>query len=236
VRVNPTVLPVCGTQALQSTSEAVSVDDESPSSAGAASLLVTTTISAREGFNRRRRTGRAYNSFISGMKLAGTYRVVTLTTSQESLDQGKSIQDSFRALLGRCRRRGLVTGYCKVVERTKGGVPHIHVIFRGKIIPHWWLSQIWEEIHLSPVVWIQYVRGIKGVARYLAKYLSKDPIARLAPSWDWVWKGFRGDWRILCKWGYWYKIGLPDIVVKWEMMLTLYGLRPARDGPYLRGV
>lgn len=175
-------------------------------------------------------------SAMSGLKMPGTYRLVTLTTSTEAWSAGKDIQQSYRALLGRLRRRGLCSGYVKVAEFTKAGLPHLHIIFRGKFIPWVWLSEVWREIHLSPVVHVTAIRGRGGMARYLAKYLSKDPIARLACSWDWVWKGFRGDWKKIVKWSSWANYELVEILRRWEMMLVLYGRRPARDGPHLRGI
>jgi len=207
-----------------------------PLSCATTPLLDSTTITARQEFNRRRRTGRCYQSCISGLKLKGTYRFITLTTSDRALLVGKDIQQSFRALLGRLRRRGLCSGYVKVVEFTKRGLPHLHVLMRGPYVPQWRLSEMWGEIHLSPIVDVRAVRGQVGAARYLAKYLGKDPESRLACSWDWVWKGFRGDWKLIVKWSNWRNYDLRTIVQRWDMMLVLYGHRPARDGPYLRGV
>lgn len=200
------------------------------------SLLDSTTVTARQEWNRHRRRGRCFQSCLSGLKMPGTYRLVTLTSSLEAVAAGKNIQESFRALLGRMRRRNLCSGYVKVAEFTKAGRPHLHILMRGAYIPQWWLSEVWNRIHMSPIVDVRAVRGRAGAAGELAKYLSKDSKARLACSWDWVWKGFRGDWKLIVKWSSWRNYDLREIVERWDMLLVLYGHRPAREGPYLKGV
>jgi len=143
----------------------------------------------------KRRRGRGFHRAMSGLRLQGAWQMWTLTTSLEAYQGGKSIQASFRALVMRLRRRGLCSGYMKVVEYTKRGLPHLHVLVRGQPIPHWYLSGLWAQIHLSPVVWFSKIRHRAGAGAYLAKYLGKDPRARYSYSWSWVWKGFAGDWK-----------------------------------------
>jgi len=202
----------------------------------ASSSLDSTLITARAEEYRRKRKGRCFQRCMTGLKLKGSYRLITLTTSLEAESAGKVIQDSFRVLLGRLRRRGLCSGYVKVTEFTKAGLAHLHVIMRGTLIPQWWLSKMWGEIHLSPVVDVRAVRQRAGASAYLAKYLGKDPQARLAASWDWVWKGVCMDWRATCRWGFRRGYDLIGVVSLWEGVLVCFSHRPARDGPHLRGV
>lgn len=202
----------------------------------AASLLDSTTTTLREEWNRERRVRRCHQRVRSGTKLPGHWQMWTLTTSDEALSAGKDIQASFRALVMRLRRRGLCSGYLRVVEYTKRGSPHLHVLIRGMPIPHSWLSETWGQIHMSPVVWFSKVRHGAGAAAYLGKYLGKDQRARIAASWDWVWKGAVMDWRATCRWGFRRGYDLARVVWLWEGVLMYYADKPARDGPHLRGI
>jgi len=172
----------------------------------------------------RRRRGRGFHRAMSGLRLGGGLRLITLTTSEASWEAGKIIQKSWRALLMRLRRRGWCTGYVRVVEFTKAGLPHYHVIIRGRYIPQSYLSRIWAAIHLSPIVDVRRVRGRVGAASYLAKYLGKDPYARYSWSWDWVWKGFVRDWRALISDGLSNGLKMVDIIDEWERILDRYRL------------
>ena len=170
----------------------------------------------------KRRKGRMYHRAMSGLRLGGKFRFITLTTSLASAEQGLDIQRSFRALVMRLRRRKLCSGYVKVKEYTRAGLPHLHVILRGPYLPQWWLSQVWGEIHMSPVVDVRAVRGKAGAASYLAKYMGKSLEARYSWSWDWVWKGFVGDWKWLLRTGFEMGNSMLDIVSMWELLLDRY--------------
>lgn len=194
--------------------------------------LDTTTITAREpevrseeylAWLRRRRRNRLYQRAMSGMRVGGNLKFITLTTSLEAVAAGKDIRASWRALLQRLRRRNLCSGYVKVMEYTKAGLPHMHLVVRGPWISQSWLSQVWAEIHLSPIVDVRRVQRKDGAASYLAKYMGKSLDARYSWSWDWVWRGFVGDWRNLLSDGFSAGAGLVDIISVWEVMLSSYG-------------
>jgi len=170
----------------------------------------------------RRRRGRGYQRIMSGLRLGGQLRLITLTTSEESWVTGKVIQQSFRALLMRMRRRKLCSGYVRVVEFTRAGRPHYHVIVRGPYIVQSLLVRWWKEIHLSPIVDVRAIHRKAGAASYLAKYLGKDPKSRYSWSWDWVWRGFAKDWRNLVADGLSGGRGMVDIIAMWELILDLY--------------
>jgi len=184
----------------------------------------------------KRRRGKMFQRSMSGIRLGGTLKLVTLTTSLESWDAGKDIQASFRALVMRLRRRGLCSGYVKVREYTRAGLPHLHVILRGPWLPVSWLSRVWAEIHLSPIVDIRAVRGSVGAASYLAKYMGKDERARYSWSWDWVWRGFAGDWRQLCKQGYRQGMQSDAILRAWNTGIDYFARTGERLALYGRGV
>jgi len=58
----------------------------------------------------------------------------------------------------------------------------------------------------------------------------------LASSWDWVWKGVCGDWKVVCRFGFGRGYTMRQVIDLWGAVLIIYFSRPARDGPHLRGV
>ncbi len=62
-----------------------------------------------------------------------------------------------------------------VREATKQGWPHLHVIVRGPFLKQRWLSKIWGRLTGSFVVHIRFVDKGRNAAKYLAKYIGKDP-------------------------------------------------------------
>ncbi len=177
---------------------------------------------------KRRR--RFYQRAMTGMKLGGNLRLLTLTTSEESWVAGKDIQRSFRAFILRLRRRKWCLGYVKVVEFTKRGRPHLHVILRGPYVSFWWLSQVWQEIHMSEVVDVRRVYKPGRLGNYLAKYLGKDMRARYSWSHDWVWRGFVADWKALCREGFENGASMLDIIDVWGVILDRYRLDRVLEG------
>lgn len=125
-----------------------------------------------------------------GIEKGGELRFLTLTSSPSS---PADIQRSWRKLQMRMQRRRMIDGYIKVTERTKSGLLHLHVLFRGTYIAQAWLSEIWKKIHGAEVVDIRKAYGKKGAAAYLAKYMSKAG-ERYSWSWSWVYRGFAGVW------------------------------------------
>lgn len=121
--------------------------------------------------------------------------MVTLTSSPDAINP---IQRDFRRLVMRLRRRGILKDYIRVIENTKSGLQHIHMVYRGNYVAQRLLSAMWEQIHQSPIVDIRNVkrdqRNIRGCARELAKYMAKEGYRRYAWSWGWVYKGFVKTW------------------------------------------
>ena len=62
--------------------------------------------------------------------------------------------------------------YISVLEFTKAGVPHLHVLI-DRYIPQAWISDAWEKLGGGKIVFIKRVT-IEKVARYLSKYLTKE--------------------------------------------------------------
>ena len=139
---------------------------------------------------------RCYHRVIAGVERGGELRFLTLTSGPDSPD---TCQKSWRALYMRLKRRGLITGYIKVPERSKSGKQHLHILIRGKYISQAYISQAWQEIHHAKVIDIRRTRAKsrRALAAYMAKYLSKDSTYRYSWSWEWVWRGFVRDWTDL---------------------------------------
>ncbi len=151
------------------------------------SLLDTKATSARK------RGKRMYHRVRSGLIRSGNVRLLTLTSAPGVGD----FQRDFRKLIMRLNRRGLVEDYIRCPERTRTGLRHDHIVFRGSYIEQAYLSHLWQEIHGSRVVDIRRVGGRHRIASYLANYLRKSPAGRYSYSWGWVWKGFATSWKIL---------------------------------------
>jgi len=140
---------------------------------------------------------RFYQRFFTGVGVGGRLRVLTLTTSNKALAEGKDIHRSFRTFVKRVRRKFGEFAYIGVKE-FKGDREHLHLVFRGKYMKQKWISDTWEDIHASPVVYIQAQNAQDG-AKYLAKYLAKDVHSRYWCSQNWVFKGWVGWTKKFCK-------------------------------------
>jgi hypothetical protein len=121
-------------------------------------------------------------------------RVLTLTSGPSS---PSDIHASFEVLVKRIRRKFGRFEYLAVEEHTREGLLHLHLLAHGTYIPQDWLSDVWQEIHGAPVVWIARLFSFR-LASHLARYLVKEGAgARFWTSWGFVFRGFVGFWRSL---------------------------------------
>lgn len=175
-------------------------------------------------FKPSAKSRRCYHRVISGIERGGDLRFLTLTSSGDSPD---TCQASFRALYMRLKRRGLLEGYIKVPENSKNGKQHLHVLFRGSYIEQALISAWWQQIHRAKIVDIRAVAGgrsKKGLASYMAKYMSKDNLYRYSWNWGWVWRGFVNDWtRLKHHWRHLNELGwttsFSDLLRWWRLWL-----------------
>ena len=106
-------------------------------------------------------------------------RLITLTLRPDpSLTPAEMLQKANRAwsiLWRRYRRRfgAKARGYAKIVELTKAGTPHLHIIASVPFIHHRQLSAEWRELTGSYIVDIRVVKKSKGISGYLTSYLTK---------------------------------------------------------------
>jgi hypothetical protein len=101
----------------------------------------------------------------------------TLTLAPGGLDDPRERVRHIRKVFNKFReylRReyGIALTYICVLEFTKRGVPHLHVLFDRRI-EHEWVSTTWDRLGGGRVVWVKRVK-IQNVTRYLSKYLTKD--------------------------------------------------------------
>jgi hypothetical protein len=72
------------------------------------------------------------------------------------------------------REFGEAPSYVCILEFTKNGVPHLHVLF-DRYIKQQWISAVWDKLGGGRIVFIKQVT-VRRVACYLSKYLTKDLI------------------------------------------------------------
>lgn len=126
----------------------------------------------------------------------------TFLTLTLRADDPRSPSDRVKAL-SRCwriirQRLTRLTGgreieFLAVVEKTKRGTPHLHVLARAPFISQRWLSQACAEILDAPIVDIRRIDKHRAIAGYVAKYVGKDPTK--VGSAKRYWKSKRFDLR-----------------------------------------
>lgn len=132
-------------------------------------------------------------------------RVMTLTTSPRGRAISGDLNDSWEALRKRIGHRFKAAAFEYWKLRTSEGNGVLHVVYSGTYIPHSWLSRTWQEIHASPIVYIQELRRTrKKLASYLmSHYLPghDEPrlYTRMSWSWGWVFRGFCAAWKYYWK-------------------------------------
>ncbi len=115
--------------------------------------------------------------------------------------------------------------YYVVREGTKRDWPHLHIAMRNIYVSSGWISRTWQEITGSDNIKIKRIYGSKGAAKYLAKYIGKNPMRfgttkRYWSSKNWLdprpeRKPRDDDWNT--KW--WI------VHVRWMELAELYALR-----------
>lgn len=65
-------------------------------------------------------------------------------------------------------------GYVRVVELTRRGTPHLHIALKAPYLPQATLSRWWNELTGNRIVDIRRIKTTAGLARYLAKYVTKS--------------------------------------------------------------
>lgn len=108
-------------------------------------------------------------------------RFITLTwraahaalTPEQAREQ---IARAWNVALHRLRRRYKKRiEYFVVVETTKSGWPHLHILLRGPWIDQAYLSKVMKELIDAPIVDIRKIDNKGRAVAYVSKYISKSP-------------------------------------------------------------
>lgn len=108
-------------------------------------------------------------------------RFLTLTVNPTIGDSPaarlKLLSHAWNVLVKRLRRQmgKAPIDYLAVVESTKAGEPHLHILLRSPYIPHAMISEAMEELIGAPIIDIRKIRSQVEVVRYVAKYITKRP-------------------------------------------------------------
>jgi len=107
---------------------------------------------------------------------------MTLTTSPhvelDAYERARRMTRSWHKLVAQIKRklRTNALDYLAVVEQTKRGEPHMHILLRSKYIDHAWLSAAWERMTGAKIVHVRRIDDTGRAAAYVTKYLSKTPM------------------------------------------------------------
>lgn len=106
-------------------------------------------------------------------------RVALLTCRQGQFESPSTAARALKSAFTIIRRRwrklhpGAEFEFLVIVEQHKSGWPHFHIAIRAHWLDKKWLSKQTAELLNSPITYVQPVRSVRGVARYLCKYLVK---------------------------------------------------------------
>jgi hypothetical protein len=102
---------------------------------------------------------------------------VRVTAGMTPLEARKKLGEKLPLLMRMIARKlGLQhVPYLVVIERTKAGWPHAHVLMRAKYLKNDAISAMWKRLTGWYITKMVRVRGPGEAARYVAKYLGKDP-------------------------------------------------------------
>jgi len=112
--------------------------------------------------------------------------------------------------------------FLAVFEATKRGWPHLHIVARCKWLSQKWLSRRMADLHDSPVVDVRRVTGMSKIARYVSKYIGKNPhrfqgVKRYWRSLDYLEASGGLDEDDPSTWAYWE-------IEKWPFWMVVKGL------------
>jgi len=108
-------------------------------------------------------------------------RFLTLTVNPDSggspYDRLMALSGAWNVLVKRLRRLypGKEVEYLAIVEETKAGEPHLHILLRSPFVPQRLISDAMSELIGAPIVDIRKIKTMREVIRYVAKYIAKAP-------------------------------------------------------------
>lgn len=106
---------------------------------------------------------------------------ITLTVNPRflgsSAERAAALAAAWRTIVAKAKRRYSYKKleYLCVFEATKAGEPHLHILARCKWLDQRWLSAQMALLMRAPICDIRRVKSLRHIARYVAKYIGKDP-------------------------------------------------------------
>jgi len=97
---------------------------------------------------------------------------------EDATTRAQNLVASWRTLVKRIKRHYKYArlDYLVVIEHTKRGEPHLHILARCKWIDQRWLSEQWAELTGAPIVDIRRIKHQRQIVSYVAKYVGKAPV------------------------------------------------------------
>ena len=113
-------------------------------------------------------------------KQAKPNRLLTLTVDTKLYLSKREAYDQTRRkvteLASRIRRRFKEFEYIRILEVTKKGWPHYHLLVRSPYIPHSYLRDTWAELTGATIVDVRQMKKGDNVYFYVMKYLAKQKV------------------------------------------------------------
>lgn len=105
-------------------------------------------------------------------------KFITLTVSSQHWDTPREAYDETRRRLPKWSNKvRKTTGsfeFVRILEVTKAGYPHYHLLARCPYIPQKLLSEMWAGLTGSPIVDVRAIREGQNSVNYVCKYLRKQ--------------------------------------------------------------
>lgn len=116
--------------------------------------------------------------FAKRVEAAQPNRLVTLTVNPARHADPRAAYDATRrtlpAYITKLRRRHGPIEFFRVLEATKKGWPHYHLVTRSGYLPQAELSRLWDEMTGAPIVDVRQIKRRDKVYFYVVKYLAKQ--------------------------------------------------------------
>lgn len=105
-------------------------------------------------------------------------KFVTLTVCNDLFESPRDAYDRTRRHVTTLSRKIRSTvdewEYLRVLEVTKRGYPHYHLVVRGGFVDQSWLSQEWDRLTGAYIVDIRKIKNMSHATSYVMKYLYKQ--------------------------------------------------------------
>lgn len=105
-------------------------------------------------------------------------KLITLTVSNSLWDSPRAAYEGTKSkvteLAVKLRRKFGEFEYFKVLEVTKAGWPHYHLIVRSEYIPQRTISAMWAQLTGATIVDVRRIKKHRDVYFYVVKYLAKQ--------------------------------------------------------------